>query len=65
MFNGIGLPELLVIGGIAVLLFGAKRIPEVAKSLGQGIRVFKNEVSKTDASPDKNASEPEKSAASR
>ena len=37
----IGLPELLVILGVAVLLFGGKKIPEVAKGLGEGIRNFK------------------------
>lgn len=37
----IGFPELLVILGVAVLLFGGKKIPEVAKGLGEGIRNFK------------------------
>lgn len=36
------LPELMVIMGIAVLLFGGKKIPEVAKGLGEGIRNFKS-----------------------
>jgi sec-independent protein translocase protein TatA len=38
----IGLPELLIILGIAVLLFGGRKIPELAKGLGEGIRNFKN-----------------------
>ena len=37
----IGFPELLVILGVAVLLFGGKKIPELAKGLGTGIRNFK------------------------
>ncbi|MBS1854627.1 MAG: twin-arginine translocase TatA/TatE family subunit [Acidobacteria bacterium] len=41
MFETIGFPELLVILGVAVLLFGGKKIPEVAKGLGEGIRNFK------------------------
>jgi sec-independent protein translocase protein TatA len=41
MFETIGMPELLVILGVAVLLFGGKKIPEVAKGLGEGIRNFK------------------------
>lgn len=40
--ESIGLPELLVILGVAVLLFGGKKIPEVAKGLGEGIRNFKH-----------------------
>jgi sec-independent protein translocase protein TatA len=36
-----GGPELLVIFLIVLLLFGAKRIPEVAQNLGKGIREFK------------------------
>jgi len=39
--QAIGFPELLVILGVAVLLFGGKKIPEVAKGLGEGIRNFK------------------------
>ncbi len=37
----LGFPELLVILGVAVLLFGGKKIPELAKGLGEGIRNFK------------------------
>jgi TatA/E family protein of Tat protein translocase len=39
---GIGIQELLVILAIAALFFGAKRIPEVAKSLGKSIQSFKD-----------------------
>jgi sec-independent protein translocase protein TatA len=40
--RSIGLPELLVILVVAVLLFGGKKIPEVAKGIGEGIRNFKH-----------------------
>jgi len=36
--------ELLLIFGIIVLLFGAKKIPELAKGLGKGIKNFKEEM---------------------
>lgn len=36
-----GMTELLIILGIAVLMFGGVKIPEVAKGLGEGIRNFK------------------------
>jgi sec-independent protein translocase protein TatA len=41
MLKSIGLPELLVILVVAVLLFGGKKIPELAKGLGEGIKNFK------------------------
>ncbi|MDZ4745534.1 MAG: twin-arginine translocase TatA/TatE family subunit [bacterium] len=37
----IGLPELLVIALVLVLLFGARKIPELMKGLGSGIKEFK------------------------
>lgn len=46
----IHLPELMVIMGIAVLLFGGKKIPEVAKGLGEGIRNFKTALKGEDKS---------------
>lgn len=42
MLRSIGLPELLVILVVAVLLFGGKKIPELAKGLGEGIKNFKS-----------------------
>ena len=48
MLRSIGLPELMVILVVAVLLFGGKNIPEVAKGLGEGIKHFKDAL-KTDS----------------
>jgi len=38
---GLGMPELLIILVIVIVLFGAKRIPEIMGGLGKGIRSFK------------------------
>ncbi len=40
--------ELLLIFGIIVLLFGAKKIPDLAKGLGKGIKNFKQEMKEID-----------------
>lgn len=37
-----GLPELLVLAVLLILLFGARRIPEAMRGLGEGIRNFKS-----------------------
>ena len=39
--RSIGLPELMVIAAVAMVMFGGKKIPEMAKGLGEGIRNFK------------------------
>ena len=41
MFSGIGPWEILLVFLVVLLLFGAKRIPEIAKGLGKGITEFK------------------------
>ncbi len=41
---GLGWTEILVILGIVILLFGARKIPELARGLGQGISEFKKGV---------------------
>lgn len=47
MFN-LGVPELLLILLIALLLFGAGRLPEIARSLGKAIQEFKRSVKEDD-----------------
>ena len=42
------MPELLMVLAIVVLLFGGKKIPELAKGLGKGIRDFKKAVNEDD-----------------
>ena len=41
----LGFPEILMILVVVLLLFGAKRIPEIAGSFGKGIREFKRSLS--------------------
>jgi sec-independent protein translocase protein TatA len=56
MFGDIGIEKIFLILVVALLLFGAKRIPEIGSSIGRGIREFKrsindlqNEVHSSDA----------------
>jgi len=46
--GSLGLPELLVILVIVIVIFGAKKLPDLGKSLGEGIRNFKGSVSSKD-----------------
>ena len=49
--GGIGGPEIFLILGIVILLFGAKKIPELARGMGKGIREFKDCLLYTSPSP--------------
>ena len=44
MFGGLGMGEMILIFLVVLLLFGAKRLPEIGSSLGKGIREFKSSV---------------------
>ncbi|HZP72258.1 MAG TPA: twin-arginine translocase TatA/TatE family subunit [Gaiellaceae bacterium] len=41
----IGMPELLLLGIVALVLFGPKRLPEMGRGLGKGMREFKDSIS--------------------
>lgn len=43
---GLGWPEIVIIGVVAVLVFGPKRIPELGGALGKTLRGFKEEMDK-------------------
>jgi sec-independent protein translocase protein TatA len=58
MFRNLGVPEILLIMLVLVLLFGAKRIPELARSLGKSLNEFKKgreESEKAEGNDDKSA----------
>jgi sec-independent protein translocase protein TatA len=42
--GGVGMPEILVIGLVVLVLFGAKKIPEFMKGMGKGVKEFKDAV---------------------
>ena len=50
--KGIGPTEILVILGIVVLLFGGKKLPELARGSGKALRIFKTEVKALDDDDD-------------
>lgn len=45
---GLGTPELIIIFGIAFLIFGGKKLPELGAGLGKGIASFKKGISDAD-----------------
>ena len=49
--GGLGTPELIIIAVVIVLLFGATRLPQLAKALGQSKRAFKEGLDEADAEP--------------
>ncbi|MGE5235691.1 MAG: twin-arginine translocase TatA/TatE family subunit [Acidobacteriota bacterium] len=42
MFGTIGLPELLIILVIVIIIFGAGKLPQLGRGLGEGIKNFRN-----------------------
>jgi len=48
---GLGLPELMVILGIGILLFGGKKLPEMGEGLGRGIANFKQALRQKEEGP--------------
>jgi sec-independent protein translocase protein TatA len=45
---GLGWPEVLIILGVFVLIFGPKKIPEIGSALGKTLRGFKEEIEAPD-----------------
>lgn len=56
LFGGLGWGEILIIALVVLLLFGGKKIPELMKGLGKGVRSFKegmNDITGDDKPEDK------------
>src|SRR5882672_1435410 len=58
MFENLSLPHLLMVLAVAILVLGPKRIPEIAGSLGKGIREFKRHIGEA-GRPDSPTDSPE------
>ena len=52
LIGPLGLPEILVILAIVLLLFGGRKIPELARGLGEGIKNFRSSVKDDPAEPE-------------
>lgn len=50
-FPSLGVPELLLIFGIVIVIFGAGKLPALGKALGQSIREFKGSVNEGSPEP--------------
>ena len=48
LFGSIGWPEIVLIALVVLIFFGAKRIPELMKSLGKGVKSFKQGINEID-----------------
>ena len=59
LFGSLGWPEIILIVFVALLLFGAKRIPDLMKSLGKGVKSFKQGLNEIDAEINKPEEKPE------
>ncbi|MGH7570442.1 MAG: Sec-independent protein translocase subunit TatA/TatB [Gemmatimonadota bacterium] len=60
MFGTIGMQEIVLVLFILLLLFGAKRLPELGESLGKGIREFKRGLNEIKEDIDKEEHKPGK-----
>jgi sec-independent protein translocase protein TatA len=48
LFLGIGMQEIILIGLLMLLFFGGKKIPEMMKGLGKGVKSFKDGINEID-----------------
>lgn len=55
----IGTTEIIVIGGIALLIFGGKKLPELMRGLGKGVKEFKEGMNEVKEKPEENEETPQ------
>jgi len=55
----IGTQEIILIGALALLIFGGKKIPELMRGLGKGVRSFKDGINGIDEEKDKDKTKDE------
>lgn len=58
----IGTTELIVIGGVALLIFGGKKLPELMRGLGKGVKEFKEGMNDVTPSEDQPTNQPQETA---
>jgi len=59
MLGSIGLTELLLILLIVVIIFSGRKLPKLGKSIGEGIRNFKNSINLNEEDKEKSNQKPE------
>jgi sec-independent protein translocase protein TatA len=52
VFQSVGLPELLIVLGIVLVIFGPKRLPALGRQLGSGMREFKDSITRKSGDDD-------------
>ncbi len=55
LIGDVGTPELLIIVVVVMLVFGGSKLPDLARGSGRAIRIFKEEVGKTDEPTEESA----------
>ena len=59
LFGGLGLNEIIIIALVVLLLFGGKKIPELMKGLGKGVKSFKEGMNNIEVNDETKTDKPE------
>jgi sec-independent protein translocase protein TatA len=60
MFGSLGVPELLIILLIVIIIFGANKLPQLGKGIGQGLKNFKESIKGEEPPPPPPPARPQK-----